>query len=197
MTLSGFPLREQTGLNSDVALDAIRPEFVRNGIPARGCKSDIELVRARAIEAAGNEIVARDLSFGCAQRFAIETLREPVGFEDSGCRPGVSAISIFGDLDSEFPGEGARRLGKGEAIVLHQEGDDVAAFLASEAMEDLSVWIDVEGGGFLVVKGTEPLPVATGLLQFNVARDQSDDVSPVSDFVDRGFRNPAQIRPLA
>ena len=76
-----------------------------------------------------------------------------------------------------------------------QKAEDVAALAASEAVEDLSIRVDVEARRLLVVEGTESLPIRPRLLQLDVAGDEGHDVGPVSDFLDGRFRD--QIRPLA
>ena len=63
-------------------------------------------------------------------------------------------------------------------------------------MKDLAVGIDVEGGGLLVVEGTQALPVSASLLQLDVARDEGDDIRSASDLLNRGFGDPTQSAPL-
>ena len=119
-----------------------------------------------------------------------------VRLEETGGQPRFPGALLLGDVDAELAREGAGGLGEREPRMLHQEGDDVAALLASEAVEDLSIGIDVEGGRLLGVERTEPAPVATGLLQVDIAPDQADDVGAASDLRNGAVGDPAQFDPF-
>jgi hypothetical protein len=192
MTLARLTLRDQPRLNTDLGRNPAFAQPTGNGIPTRRCKSDSEGLGGFAVKASRNEIGARCASIILTQRFAIEFLGDRVRFEDARSEPGVVAITFFGDLDSEFPGERPRGFGKGETLMGHHEANDVATGLATEAMKDFAIWIDVERRRLLVVERTEALPVPARLPEFDITRHEGDDIRSASDLLDRGFRDPAQ-----
>jgi hypothetical protein len=53
-------------------------------------------------------------------------------------------------------------LGKGKKAHLDEEGEYVAPFSTAEAVEDLLLFIDHEGGGLLRMEGAEPFVVSSG-----------------------------------
>ena len=150
---AGFSLGEESCLHTQIAGDALLPETFRDRIPARRSESDPEAFCRSPVETSRSEIAACDLAFGLSKRFAVELLGHVVGFIDPGTETGLRRTAFFGDLDPEVAGKRARRFGKREPVVLHQEGDDVAALLATETMKDLSIGIDVERRGLFIVEG--------------------------------------------
>jgi len=66
------------------------------------------------------------------------------------------------------PAEARRR--EASAFGAHDEGEGIAMGAAAEAME--TVVIDVEGGGFLIVKGAEPFPVPPGFREPHAPPDE-------------------------
>jgi hypothetical protein len=88
----------------------------------------------------------------------------------------------------QFVAEPGRELlhGFGEGAVVHflDEGDDVAAFAAAEAVVGPHLWADVEGRGALVVEGAQALVGAdAGGLQRHVAVNHGLDVGAGAYFV--------------
>jgi hypothetical protein len=53
---------------------------------------------------------------------------------------------LVAELDGVLVGQPLDRLGEADAVDLHQEGDDVAALPAAEAVPDILRGVDVEGG---------------------------------------------------
>ena len=62
-----------------------------------------------------------------------------------------------------------------------QKAEDVASFAAPEAVEDLPIGIDVEGGGLLVVEGAKALETVARLLERDVVADDLCDGRAVAD----------------
>lgn len=131
---------------------------------------------------------------GLKQCFAIERLGEGVRFKNARAQTDFDRPTLLGYFNIEIPGKGTGRFGKGQAIVFHQEGDGIAALLAPKAMKDLPIGIDIERRRLLVMERTKPLPISAGLLEFNVAGDQTNNVGSISDLMDRRFGDPTQIR---
>ena len=74
-------------------------------------------------------------------------------------------------------GEKLDGLGKAEALDVHDEIDDVAALFAAEAVVDLLVRRDGEGGRFFIVEGAQAEEVAAVAGEGDVAGDHVHDVA--------------------
>jgi hypothetical protein len=73
------------------------------------------------------------------------------------------------------------RLGKGHALLLHQEGENAAAGGTPETVEDPLFRVDAERGGFFGVKRTQPDVVPAGFFQDNGLGDDLDDIGGIAD----------------
>ena len=93
-----------------------------------------------------------------------------------------AARDAFRNRHPETRGERLDRFGKIEPVDLAHEMDDVAAGAASEAVIQPLFAVDGEGRSPLVVKRTESLPRAPGLLQPRVFAHDLDDVGGRPDF---------------
>ena len=62
-------------------------------------------------------------------------------------------------------GEPPHRIDEGNALILLHEGEDIPAFMAPEAVENLTMRIDVEARTLLTVEGTEGNEVCPGSFQ--------------------------------
>lgn len=70
-------------------------------------------------------------------------------------------------------------------MLLH-EGDNVAARLTTETVEDLLLDRDGEGGRFFIVKRTEPLVIPASRAQRDAALgDDFDNIAPAPNFINR------------
>ena len=94
-----------------------------------------------------------------------------------------------GELNSRF-GSGIPHLvattrmasGKLTVFKLHDEGEDVAFFVAAEAVEVVVGGVDGEGAGFFFVKGAETgVVLRAGFAQLDVVADDADDVGLLLD----------------
>ena len=56
-------------------------------------------------------------------------------------------------------------LGKGKLAHLHQEGEYISPFSTAEAVEDLFLLVDHEGGGLFRMEGAESLVVSSGFFE--------------------------------
>jgi hypothetical protein len=75
---------------------------------------------------------------------------------------------------------------EGEIFEFLDEGEDVAALVAAEAMKDLAVGIDVETGGLFLVEGAERHEVRAGAFQGDEGADDIDDVIGGADLFECG-----------
>src|SRR5437870_8883613 len=78
-----------------------------------------------------------------------------------------------------------------EAFIFLDEREDVAAFVATEAMKNLPMRIDVEAGSFLFVKRAEGDKVRAGALQRDIGTDDIDDITGSANLFERGGRKQA------
>ena len=88
------------------------------------------------------------------------------------------------DDNAHLPRQVADRLGKGQMVQLHEEGEDISSLAAAEAVEHLFVGTHRKGGGLLPVKGTEPKKILPRLLQGHILPDQRNDIGPSPDLLD-------------
>ena len=88
----------------------------------------------------------------------------------------------LGKRDAGLGGDGADGLGEAEAFHLHDEGEDVAFFVAAEAVEVAVGGVDGEGAGLFLVEGAEAgVVLGAGFAQLDVVADDLDDVDLLLD----------------
>ena len=96
---------------------------------------------------------------------------------------GLPVAVLLRDLHPGPAGQEAHSVRKGEVLLLHDEVDDAAALLAAEAVVDLLVLQDMEGGGLLIVEGAAaPQAPALGD-QVDIGAHHVDDVVPGDELV--------------
>jgi len=100
--------------------------------------------------------------------------------------PGLGVVVLFGDLEAREVGQDLHGFEEFDVLELADEVDKIAAFLAAEAVEELLVGTDLEGGGLFVVEGSAGFEVVAGLLEGDVTVDQIDDVDPIFELADKG-----------
>jgi hypothetical protein len=128
---------------------------------ARG-ESDPEQLRGGLVEAALVQELPGHHGVGGGQLLGVERLRDLVRLDQPApgraARAGGLVVAVLAaERDAVLLPQSLDRLGEGEAVDLHDEGDDVAALLAAEAVEELARRVDVERRRLLVVEGTEAL----------------------------------------
>jgi hypothetical protein len=89
---------------------------------------------------------------------------------------GDGAALLTRNLEAGSRGEFLDRGGEFEPLELHHETNGIAARAAAEAVVELLVRVDAEGGGFLVVEGAARGVVLTGLAQRHARIHDIDDV---------------------
>jgi hypothetical protein len=85
--------------------------------------------------------------------------------------------------DSRLIGQHGQRLGKGHALHLHDEAENVAADVADPALEGLPLGIDLQAGAAVVVPGAQGHIVPARTPQLDVFPDQIDNVDRLLDTV--------------
>jgi hypothetical protein len=125
-------------------------------------EADPELLGGRLVEAPLTEELPRRQRLRGAERVGVELLGDLVRLDQAGplrtpgaLRSGVTFLAA--QRDPGLVGEPLDRLGEAEAVDLLQDGDDVAALRAPEAVEELALRVDVERRGLLVVEGAQAL----------------------------------------
>ncbi len=95
----------------------------------------------------------------------------------------------LGEGDAALGGDDADGLGEADVFHLHDEGEDVALFVAAEAVEVAVGGVDGEGAGFFFVEGAEAgVVLGSGFAQLDVVADDADDVGLVALRVGRSYR---------
>ena len=88
----------------------------------------------------------------------------------------------LGEGDAAFGGDDADGLGEADVLHLHDEGEDVALFVAAEAVEVAVGGVDGEAAGFFFVEGAEAgVVLGSGFAEFEVVADDADDVGLLLD----------------
>ena len=78
-------------------------------------------------------------------------------------------------------GEALDRFDKRKVLVFLNEGEYVAAFMAAEAMENLTMRIDDEARSFLFVKWAERYEIRSGSLEWQTCANDLDDIAGRAD----------------
>src|SRR5262249_55322958 len=105
---------------------------------------------------------------------------------------GFAAFGVGGrlfDLDARVIGEASGGFGEGEAFRLHDEVEDVALLLATEAVEKALLGVHAEARGLLLVEGAEPHQAPALTLQLHAFGDDRSDLQTVANRGDRFRRN--------
>ena len=102
-----------------------------------------------------------------------------------------AGLALLGQFEARLAGEVLDGVEKAEALVLHEEADGAAVRPAAEAMVELLLAADREGGGLLVVERAAGLVVLSGLAQGDATVDEVDDVGAGEEGVDEVGGNSA------
>jgi len=89
---------------------------------------------------------------------------------------GGAELSL-GERNAAFDGDRVDGFREAEVLHLHDEGEDIAFFVAAEAIEVAVGGVDGEGAGFFFVEGAEAGEVLrAGFFEADVFPDDFDDV---------------------
>ena len=98
----------------------------------------------------------------------------------------LKIVVLFRDLHPDPAGQKLHSLGEGEVFDLHDEVDDPAALAAAEAVVDLLVGGDGEGGRFFTVEGAETEHVRAAFFrQPHVARHHVHNIVALGQFIQK------------
>ena len=138
-------------------------QHVRQRVPAGGGVADAEAGGLLRTEGASAQEAAAGLRGGGGQLLAEPGLGQAVGLQEPLAGAGLDAVGdraaalLVAQLDADPTGQVLHGLGEGQVVDLLDEGDDVPALAAAEAVPQAQLGADVEGGGALVVEGAQPL----------------------------------------
>ena len=146
-------------------------------VPSGGRVADAEVRGGMAVEAPGREEVPPRLCLRGGELLAEPGLGQAVGVHEAlpsarlDPAPHRAAL-LVAQLDPGAVSEVLDGLGESEVVDLLDEGDDVTALTAAEAVPVTELGADVEGGSAFVVKGAQPLERAdAGALEGHVLTD--------------------------
>ena len=100
--------------------------------------------------------------------------------------PGVAALAA-----SRAFGQTPDGAGKVDVLVLLDEGENVAAFMAAKTMENLFGRVDVEAGGFFFMERAEGNEIDPGTFEGDIAADDLDNIASGPNLLECGGRNDA------
>ena len=130
------------------------------------------------------------MCFLTPQLLAVELLGDAVGVQESLAfarllRAHARAALLVVERDPRLLREHFHGLGEGQVVDLLHEGDDVATLAASKTVEHAQVGAHVEGGGALIVEGTQPLERADpGALEGDMLADDILDPGALTHRLD-------------
>jgi hypothetical protein len=154
-------------------------------IPGIGGGADAEEFDGLGGDAAFGEVIAGELAGGLVGETMLPALGElfvdieQLVLEVAGLLGAGGVFEFEGDFGAL--GEAADGVHEADVFVFLEEGEDVAALVAAETVEDLLLGIDVETGGFFLVEGAEGGEVGAGLFQGQVGADDIHDVIGYAD----------------
>ena len=162
-------------------------QMLRQRIPALGRRSQAELPDHTVAESPLPQVCQRSSPGRAEEGFMEEPGRLPVGIQ----QPFPLAPPPFVVLVLDHPGQGhvrplrqlLHRFRKSQMLHIHQEGKDIPACLASEAVIQLRLPVHGEGGGLFPVKGTQAPVFPSVFLQRYISADDLHKIAPASQLI--------------
>ncbi len=180
-------LDDEAEIGQRPALRLSRTEAAQHGAPGIRCIADAELRDGLGAQAALLHILER--ARVARQRFRVELRHaghevvESLGI----ARRRGRAARLTRYLESEPARELFDSLGKGHAVVLHQEAQHGSVRAAAEAVIELLLRAHPEGGGLLVMERAAGLVLAARFLQLHARADHLHDVRAGDQLVDEAL----------
>ena len=152
-------------------------------VPGVRGKADAEIFRRGRADPPPLHIRAGALP-GRGRELLIEKARGvPVERKQTAALAALLIVRLLRQLHPGALGQEFHRLGEGEVFDLHDEIDDAPALAAAEAVIDLLVRRDGEGGRFFAVEGAEAEQVGPALFgQAHIARDHVHNIAALGQF---------------
>ncbi len=173
------------------------PQVAGECLAVAGREADAEHLRGGLVEAALVEELPGDDRVGRRELLGVELLGDLVGLDEppagGAARADRLVVAVLAtQLDADLLGQALDGLGEGQPVDLHEEGDDVAALPAAEAVEELAGRVDVEGRRLLVVEGAQALQRSpAGALERDVLGHHVVDPRLLAHLGDVVVANPA------
>src|SRR6266849_6480594 len=176
----------QARRHEQLLADALSCHVREKRVPPLGRPAEAEAAGDLEVDTAALEIAA-----GLGALFGPEGVDVELGGQGHGAAERLElaldlGAALLGQLHSGAIGKDAHGLGKGQAVLAHEEAESITAHPAAEAVEDATLGIDGEGRSLLGMEGAEPFPVLAGLLQVHEAAHELDDVHARADLVEEG-----------
>jgi hypothetical protein len=147
-----------------------------------GGEADAEASNHFFVKATTRQIFAGAGAFGTAETFLEKCDGAFVDIEELAAEAGLfgfagRGVAGFGQRDAEFLCNQADGFGESDVLDFLDEAEDVAFFLASEAVVELLGGVDGKGRSFFAVKGAEAgVVLRAGFFELDVVADDADDV---------------------
>ncbi len=161
--------------------------------PAGRGKSHAEILHRRLGDASPLQIVPGRLAYGIIQQYGMPSLRQLlVNFIQrvfEAARFFRFRILLKLQHDAGPLGQSFHGLHEINVLIFLNELEHVTPGVATEAVINLPLRIDIEARSFLLVKRTQRHVIAAGALQGKVIADHIDNVAGRANLLDRGLRN--------
>ena len=193
-----FPAHQQAGGEGLFDALVVQAQALAQVVVARRREAQAVAGGDLAGEAAALEVIHRFLALrGVLELLAVEAFRPgqqvvqglqavAAGFFLAGV-----AAALPGHFQAGPGGQLLHRFRKAEVVVFHQEAHGVAGGAAAEAVVELLVRGDGEGGRLFLVEGAAGGIVAAGLLQRHAGIDQRHQIGAREQVLDEVFGNAA------
>ncbi len=192
---AGGPGQEQPHLGRGLQGEAPVLQVAPQAVPFRGGVAQLKALDDFRGQAPFGEVFPAGFAGLARERLPVEGQGLPVevvgGLALLGPPGLLGAHVLDGEGDAVAPGQLRRRLREAQLVVLHDEGDDVAAGLAAEAMEDAPVGGNGKGGLAVDVEGAEAREVFAPALEFDVLAHHLFDGGGFFDLQKLVFRDVA------
>ena len=167
--------REQAGAHQEVVAVAVGAQEAMQ--PVTGARRVADAVAGKRLrrETPAGKVLARRRRGAGAQQDVVEAVGQAAVQIQVGLPLGPFGAARVLHLHAGALGQQRERLREAELLHLHHEVDHRAALLAAEAVEQVAVRAEREGGGLLGMEGAQPdQPVAAALQAQVVARHDVD-----------------------
>ncbi len=178
---------QQPGLDHVLDGDAEIAEMLLEGEALGRRVADAEFHLGRRIEPAVGEVAAR-LGAGTPGERRLEERRGLLAHVMQGVAAALLGLGFPRELGHRHAGERSQplhRLGEGDALGLHHEGEDVAMLAGREVVVEALLIVDEERRRALLVEGRQALPFAARLAQLDPLADDLRYRKPGAQLIEK------------